>query len=195
MDYGYGLTVNTAPSAEPLTLAEAKAHLRVDETAEDTMIEALITAARQHIEGICNRTLITTIWNLTLDAFPGEILLPRPPAVSISSIKYDDVEGTETTLSSSAYRLDATKYQPKITPAYGYTWPSTRGQTGAVRVIYTAGYGAAGSAVPGPLRSAIKLLLGHLYEHRESVIVGSIAVQMPDSVAALVAPYRVATEY
>lgn len=185
--------LSSAPATEPVTTAELKSHLRVDSTDEDTLIASLGTAARQYVEEQTRRALVTQTWVLKLDEFPesdGEILLPRPPLVSVSSVTYVDTAGSTQTLSSSVYSVDTTDTPGRITLAYDQTWPTVRDQRNAITVTYVAGYGAA-SAVPDALKAAIKLLVGHWFTNREGVVTGTIATEIPMAVDALLAPYRV----
>lgn len=189
------LKLITAPATEPVTSSEAKSHLRVDTTADDTLIGTLITAARQHVENHLRRALITQTWELVMDAFPaGDVIrLPRPPLVSVTSIKYTDVAGNESTLSSAAYVVDTDSTKGRVVLKSGESWPSdTLAAANGVRVRYVAGYGSA-AAVPNPIRQAILLLIGTLYENRESVLVaqGVTVAQLPFGVEALLMPYRI----
>ena len=189
------LKLITAPATEPVSTSEAKSHLRVDTTADDTLIGTLITAARQHVENHLRRALITQTWELVMDAFPaGDVIrLPRPPLVSVTSIKYTDVAGSESTFSSAAYVVDTDSTKGRVVLKSGESWPSdTLAAANGVRVRYVAGYGAA-SAVPHPIRQAVLLLIGTLYENRESVLVaqGVTVAQLPFGVEALLMPYRI----
>lgn len=129
-----------AATAEPIHRTEAKEHLRVDGTDEDTLIDVLISTARQKVESYTRRVLVRQERELKLDGFPGVITLPRSPLRAVTSIKYLDTNGTETTLASTEYRVDADSECPRIVPAYGKTWPSTRGVINDVTVRYRAGY-------------------------------------------------------
>lgn len=149
---------------EPITLAEAKLHLRVDDTAEDALITALISAARETCEDRIEGTIPVTVWRLTLDAFPDAIKLPRGPVASVESVKYLDAAGVEQTLSPMDYVVDTVSSPGYIVPAFGKAWPETRDQINAVEVEYTAG-----SATPPPAVKAWMLLaVGDMYAHREA---------------------------
>lgn len=186
-----GLTLVTAPATEPLTTAEAKAHLRVDSSDEDTYIDALVKAARQHIEEDLGRALITQTWDYTLDAFPSDgsaIQIPRPPLVSVTSVSYVDTAGATQTVTASDYVVNTGKRKGEITLAYGAAWPATRQQANAVTIRFVAGYGAA-SAVPETIKTALRLTLGDFFDLRSGSIVGTIHATNP-AVAALLGPYR-----
>lgn len=188
------LKLVTAPAVEPIALADAKTHLRVDATAEDTLITSLIVAARQHAENVTQRGLITQAWDLQLDAWPNgdEIRIPLPPLQSITSVKYYDTAGTEYTMTASDYIVDTKSEPGRIVLAYGKSWPSTTLRPAAgVLVRFVAGYGAAAANVPDAIIAALKLHIGHLHEHREAVNVGNIVNELPLAYDALLWPYRV----
>lgn len=173
------LTLDTAPASEPLSLPEAKTHLRVDHSDEDSYINALILTARQEAERISWRQFINATYVLTLDRFPGgqqPIYVPRPPLSAVASILYDDENGTEQTLSGSNYRVDTASEPGRITPAFETVWPATRHQTGAVRVTYVAGFGSASSNVPSNAIHWIRLHVAHWYRNREAAVEGSMSV-------------------
>jgi uncharacterized phiE125 gp8 family phage protein len=136
---------------------------------EDDMITSWIKAARRDCENFQNRVYITQTWQLWLDAFPGQnyIKIPLPPLQSISSVKYYDVNDTEYTFASSNYYQDIVSEPGWIVLNSGSSWPSTTLRpANGVCVTFVAGYGAAAS-VPDEIISAIKLIVGDLYEHRE----------------------------
>jgi uncharacterized phiE125 gp8 family phage protein len=177
-------------TSEPLTTAEAKAHLRVTGSTDDTLIDALVKAARQMAENELPRSLITQTWEKTLDEFPDAIELPYPPIIVVTSVKYYDGAGTQQTLPSVAYALDAKSEPGWIVPAYGYDWPETREMANAVEVTYQAGYGANGGYVPPPIKQWILLMVGHLYENREASIPGVSITALP-FIGGLLDPFRV----
>lgn len=173
------------PSTEPITLGEAKAHLRVDLTDDDALITALIVAARQYAESETGRSLITQSWRLILDGFPGgrgpgtngsissllpgnAILLDQAPVQFISSIQYLDTGGAWQTLPESEWVAELQSAPARITPAFGKTWPAVLPQIGSVKVEFVAGYGDA-AAVPQGIKIWMLLRLGALYENREEV--------------------------
>jgi uncharacterized phiE125 gp8 family phage protein len=192
------LTRTVEPAEEPVTLAEAKAHLRVDDTTEDAYISALITAARVHAESHTERQFITATYQLRLDEFPRRcsdiVRLPRPLLIAVSAIAYTDEDGVAQTLDPSLYQVDAASLPGRVMPAYGAVWPTTQEILNAVTITFTAGYGAA-AAVPLPIKHAIKLLASHWFENREPVVVGTITSEVPMTVKALLGPYRVGTVY
>lgn len=186
------LKLITAPAAEPILLATAKAHLRVDHSNDDTLITALITAARQTAEARIGRALINQTWELILDAFPvAEIKLGLPPVSSITSVKYIDEAGVEQTLAAENYTLDGDTLPGWLLPAYGVEWPATRDVANALRIRFVAGYGADGTAVPAPIGQWMLIQIGTLYAQREALAPGQIAEIPRGFVDGLLDPYRV----
>jgi len=184
---------STIPAAEVITLTEAKAHLRVTASDDDTYITSLITAARNYAEQYTRRAIPTQTVTYTLDAFPAEIELPRNPVQSITSVQYVDDNGDPQTLSSSLYQTDLTgTVCATIKPAYDEDWPDTRAVYNAVTVTYEAGYGAAGDSpdtVPLSLKQAMLLVISSLYENRENEIVGATPAEVPFSAKCLLDGY------
>jgi uncharacterized phiE125 gp8 family phage protein len=157
----------------PVTLDEAKTHLRVVHTDDDIYITALLLAATKWAEDFQCRTYVSRTHTDYLDEWPSgtpSVIEPiYSPLVSTGiTIKYIDTDGVEQSLSSTYYRVDANSEPGRITEAYGYSWPDIRNVTNAINITYTAGYGKA-AAVPDDVKAAIKLIVGHLYEHREMV--------------------------
>ncbi len=134
----------TAPTAEPITLSEAKTHLRVDVTDDDTLITALITAARQYAETFQRRVYITQTWELILDAWPDgdKIEVPLPPLQSVASIKYYGTDNAEYTMPATDYFVDTKNSPGRIALAYGKAWPTlTLRPANGIVVRFVAGYG------------------------------------------------------
>ncbi len=179
-----------APTVYPVTLDEVLAHLRIDASPEEnTMLTTLITVASEFIEDYCDRALLTQTWTLKLDAFPCEIRPPRPQLIAVSSIVYVATDGTNTTMSAADYLVDSYGIAGRITPAYGLIWPSTRAQNNAVTVTYTAGYGAAATAVPAAIKQAALIIVADLYESRESMVTGQTVAHLP-VLDRLLGPHR-----
>jgi uncharacterized phiE125 gp8 family phage protein len=189
------LALATAPVEEPLALEDAKHHLRVTWDDENERIEALIQAAREHIDGRdgwVGRALITQTWDYTLREFPVEdcIRLQLPPVQSIVSVKYRDVAGNLVTFGSTNYTLSSDHdWQPEVRLAYGASWPATRDDLDAVVIQTVNGYGLTAETVPQPIRQALLLLIGHFYQNREPVNIGNITTPLPYAVEALLQPY------
>jgi uncharacterized phiE125 gp8 family phage protein len=178
--------ITTAPATEPVTVAEAKAQSRIDASAEDTLIERYISAARIQCENISARSYVTRTYTAYLDCWPGWVFtLPFPPLAAITSIKYyDDVGGAAATVSSADYIVDINSEPGRVALVSGASWPSVSLRPiNGVEIIYTAGYGAA-AAVPAIYKQAIVLVAAHYYENRESVVVqqGVGMIQVPQAV-------------
>lgn len=198
------LTPITPPPVYPVTLAQAKAQLRLDHTDEDELIETLIAAATKAIDGrdgTLGRALVTQTWEMTKTGFYGEddmrITIPLPPLQDIVSIKYIDLQGIEQTLATDAYQL--LDGEPSvIVPAYSTTWPPTRMQPDTVKIRFTAGYEPGEGSptdyaenVPDGIQHAILLTVAHWYENRVPINIGNIVNAIPMTVGYLLAPYKV----
>ncbi|SNX59730.1 phage conserved hypothetical protein, phiE125 gp8 family [Nitrosomonas ureae] len=180
----------TAPATEPLTLAQAKAHLRWTSSAEDELIQSLIKAARNLCEEETGRALLPQTWELSLDCFMSEMRLHRVPVASITSVKFTDWEGAEQTLASTEYVLDnASNSIARVVIAPNKSWPQLYNGINNVRVRYVAGYANA-DAVPEALKQWMKLQISHWFRNRESVNVGNIVSKM-DFVDNLLNAYRI----
>lgn len=158
--------VITAVATEPVTLAEAKLHLRVDATDEDTLITTMITVAREFAEHYTGRALAPQTLEMALDKFPKDrIDLDMPPVTSVTSVKYTDTAGVEQTVLATDYSLSTYGESRQISLADSKTWPSTQDIADAVRIRYVTGY----TTAPKAVKSAMLLLIGHLYENRQAV--------------------------
>lgn len=189
------LKLSSPPADEPITLAEAKLQCSIDSGDWDSLLSDLIVQARQHVEEILGRSLITQTWVQKFDVFPcGRecIYLARPPVQSVSSITYYDSAGTLQTWSGSSYLLDKDSEPARIQPAPGGYWPSTQDRQNAAAVTFVAGYGDDETTVPGPIRRAMLLLISHWFENREATIAGTIIAEIPQGVDRLLRPWRVA---
>lgn len=215
------LTRVTAPAVNPVTDAEIWDHLRVTLTGspavpvDQSHIDALILAAVGCLDGRdgwLGRALVTQTWDYKMDRFPScrwgnppysgftsaaGFRLPLPPLQSVTYINYIDTSGDEQTLSDSLYTVDASSEPARIIPAYGQVWPSTRDQIDAVTVRFVAGYDDGSSpqdsqgSVPGPIKSAIKLLVNELYQQRGESVIGASVERAPIAIQNLIAPYRI----
>jgi uncharacterized phiE125 gp8 family phage protein len=193
------LRVATQPAVEPVTLAEAKSHLRVDTSTDDAYVGTLITAAREWTEAYLNRSLIHRQYVMTLESFPvsdDEVSLPMPPMATAGtttavSLTYTLQSGATATLSTATYRVSRYSTPGEIQTIYGGTWPANQIEDeNAVSVTWWAGYGATGSSVPASIRHAILMLVGYWYENRSTVLVGSISKPLEFAVESLLSSQK-----
>lgn len=175
-----------APTLYPLTLAEAKAHLRVDHDDEDTLIQALIVSATEYVDGpngFLGRALIDQTWDLVLDKFPtNEVKIPMPPLIEVVQVAYDDPDGNPQIFDPGSYTVDDASEPGWILP--DGNWPNTFNGINSVRVRFRAGYVDTSESpplgeVPGDIKAALLLTIGSLYANRELVVVGQSAVELP----------------
>ena len=185
------LSLITAPASEPITLSEAKSHLRIDDTREDTYVTTLIGTARHIAETYTRRAFITQTWAMFLKDSPAEssIELPRAPLLSVDHVKAHNDDGTETLLSTSNYHVTAyagtTPDNGLVTLKNGNSWPEGDRTRDKIEIQYIAGYGDA-SSVPTSIKNAILMLIGHLYENRGDCDTAS----MPVTIKHILMPFR-----
>lgn len=216
----FGLRRTAPPTQEPVTLDVAKTNARIDASDEDDLLQGFITTAREDVEDYVLRALAPQEWTLTLDGFPPhhrrfhripyvgrweweqanrqyqhrEILLPRPPLISITSITYLDTTGTEQTLDPSMYWIDANSEPARLTPAFGQCWPEAAHMPGSVKIVYQAGY----ETPPQKYIQAILLTFTSLFENRDNEVrtMSRSAVEAPTPVEKLIGKDRItATVY
>ncbi len=175
------LQLNTPPAQEPVTLAEAKAWLRVESGGdEDELIAALIAAARARAEWHTGRAFVTQAWTLWLDRAGPCIEIPLPPLQAVTAVTLYGADDAPTVLDSGDYAVDLPGSRLLLKQM-----PLNLRAINAVAIAFTAGYGAA-SAVPAPIAQAILQIVAALYEHR-----GADTAPTPDNALALLAPYRI----
>jgi uncharacterized phiE125 gp8 family phage protein len=189
------ISVSTKASHYPITLEEAKEHLRVTDTNSDSYIQGLIAMVAEQVEAQTGRTLITTQYTWKLDGFPCEYMMyvPKPPLQSISSITYIDTDGSTDTWGSTYYSVDNTSIPARLYPAYQETWPITLNVPNAVTITYVAGSSYLGG-VPEGLKHAMKFLIAHYWSNRqESVTAAALvtSVNTPKASDWLLAKYQV----
>jgi uncharacterized phiE125 gp8 family phage protein len=177
-----GLKQTVAPTGEPVSTADAKTHLRYDSSDSDAYIDTLVATARGLVEAQTGRQLIKATFEQRMDAFPNStdaIFLAVAPLNAFTQLDYTDGDGASQTWAASKYDVDTgSDHQPgRIKPAYGEVWPGTRKEINAVTLTYDAGYANA-AAVPVDLVHAVKLLVGHWWANRESVVLEQGMVQL-----------------
>jgi uncharacterized phiE125 gp8 family phage protein len=205
----------TEPQELPLSLAEAKAFLRIDEdlTAADALVMALLRSAVSHMERWTGRALVTQTWRLTLDRWPEQssilsqdwegwrqgadlvtrrdfIEIPKPPLQSITTFQVFDTTDAAAAVATTVYFVDTESEPGRVGSRFGQTWPSTtlRPHNG-IQITFVAGYGDTWNEVPDAFLQATRLLLAHSYENR-AVCDEASAVAIPASAQALLRPYR-----
>lgn len=188
-----GINTSVAPAVEPVLAVDVRNELSLTDTSDDTWIATIAQACREAIEKYLGRTFITTTYEVYFDKFPSCIELIRPPVQSITSIVYNDADGDEQTLDSSKYRLDSVSVLPRVTPAYGETWPDTRIETNAVKVTYKAGYGDASGSVPMAIKKVIAMMAADAYEHREAQ--SELTLKINSTYQLLLSSYKIDEVY
>ena len=192
------LSLVTAPTQEPVTITEAKSWARIPYDDDDELVEGMLLAAREHVEQILGRALLTQTWDYFLDTFPfgglaplrytygspyavavprlnasypsGEMSVPRPKLQSVTWLNYVDGDTMQlVTLDPSQYTVDPYRVPARIVPAYGLVWPAALSVPNTINLRFVAGYGDTPEMVPNRIRQAIKVLVATMYEQRESV--------------------------
>jgi uncharacterized phiE125 gp8 family phage protein len=179
---------SSSPVVEPVSLADAKSHCRVDIETDDALIAGYITSARELCEDYLDRSLVTQQYVMRLDQFPPEIEIPRPPMASAGTATAVTVTytlndtGATATLAASQYRVDRDSTPGAIRNVYGGTWPSNRDDQNSISVTWWAGYGNPGS-VPQRVKNAILMTVLALYENRGDAQLPPGAKALLDSVS------------
>lgn len=179
------LVVKTAATGLAVSVVEAKAHLRVDTADDDTYIETLINVAADQYETDTGRTFYRRTYYQYEDAFPagGDIVLQAPPLISATAVTYYSPSGATSTVSSSVYGVVTSCEPGRLVLESTKSWPNGTLRTyEGVRVEYTAGYGTATQAateIPDSAKQGILLLVGEMYEERETAITGTIRTKTP----------------
>lgn len=180
--------LKTAPVEEPVTLAEMRAALGINDSTDthrDAVITARISAARLWAEEHTRRSFVTQTWELYADCFEDYFDL-KSKLQSVTSVSYYDTDGVLQTLAADQYLVDTVN--SRLYPAYGVSWPSTRDQVNAVIIEHVSGYGAA-SYVPQGIKESIMFIVGH-WENYQSSIEGAVRIStIPYAVTQLLQPY------
>ena len=205
--YGY-TTIVTEPAAEPLTTEEVRNHLRIDTYDDNTYLASLIIAARRYIENKTNRALVDRTIDWYFDCFPvgyryqSPIELPYPPLVSVTHVKYIDVNSVLQTWGSSYYTVDTVSTMGRIYPNYGQWYPTgVQDIPNAVVIRFVAGYTITTDSpqdspmdlaanIPQELKHAMLLFIGHYYNNREEVTADNL-LKIPMGIKSLINDYIV----
>lgn len=166
----FTLKRTVAPTVTPVTVADAKTHLRIDDSDSDSYISELIEVAAEAVTEMAGKALITQTWQIKTGQVVGraKLYLPFAPVQSITSIAYFDADDASQSADTADYALKGDDDRAWIEPVGMGQWPSMYDRTDALTVTYVAGYGASPSNVPANLRQAVKMLVGHWYENREA---------------------------
>lgn len=213
----------TPPGVEPVALSDVKLHARIDTAVDDSLVTTLITAARIWAENYTGRAIINQTWQMAMDIWPAAneewwdgvrdgpvsglerttfVSLPRPPLVNVTSVQYFDNTDTPTTWPSSNYFVDTVRQPGRLALRLGAVWPVPSRLTNGIVITYVAGYGSDGTSVPEPIKTAIRQLVTHWYEHRGEATIGAgsrntsavfNSINVPMVIQALLDPYRVRT--
>jgi uncharacterized phiE125 gp8 family phage protein len=179
--------VTTAPAKEVWTLSEVKNYLKVDTSADDTLITTLLQSAREVAERYLNQALITQTITEKLDRLNSPVLyLSVSPVIAVSSLQYADSQNTTQTYNSSNYIVDTFEKPARLSVAYGKTWPTLYGNINDVTITYTAGYNTEPSGVPMQIRQAVLMMVADGYDNREDYI-----KKLPTASEYLLDQYRV----
>lgn len=193
------IVIVTPPAGYPVTLAEAKSHLRVTDTSHDERITAYIAAATKQVENMAEMLLAEQTVRLEIDGFPdGAIEIPIAPVQSITSVKYDDADNAETTLvANTDYFVALGGRYPKISPVS--EWPTAYdGKPASVRVVMVVGYDPGSSSptlygdnVPADLKHAILIKVKELFDVGGETIISTNTVSpSANTMEILTQPYR-----
>ncbi|MFQ5347365.1 MAG: head-tail connector protein [Rhodothalassiaceae bacterium] len=180
------LAPRAAPAVEPLSLAEVRAHLRLEGTDEDALLAGLLAAARATVERYLRRALIEQQWQLVLDQWPeGAVRLPRPPLMQVDAVRVLDSSGTATVVPAADYEVETRAEPGFLFPRMPGALPAPGRRMGGIEIDFTAGYGSDWNQVPAPVRHALLVMVSDLYETR-----GAAPPAIAGAVRSLLDPYR-----
>jgi uncharacterized phiE125 gp8 family phage protein len=182
----------SGPAIEPISLAEAKEFLRVEHAADDDVIAALIAGARVHVEAQTRRALITQSWRLVRDRWPddGRIAVLPVPLRALAAARVYKLDGTTQALDTAGFVADLAAAPAVLAFASG-AMPAPGRALAGIELDIEVGYGDTAAEVPEDLRQAIRVLVAHWCENRGVIAAEGGAALLPQSAAALIAPYRV----
>ncbi len=179
------ITIVTPPASEPVSLAETKLFLRIDQAVEDALLNTLIVAAREAVEAGCGRALIKRRVRESLDIWRrdavGGAVLGLGPVSSIVTVRLLAANGSQSVIDAGRYRIEGSRDRPRLVFEAGV--PATLRSAGGIEIEYDAGYAEAAADLPVALRLAVLHVIAALYEARLG------EAQMPDAARALMRPF------
>lgn len=174
----------TLPKSKPVTIEQAKAHARIDEDDDQTLVEDLIATATRLAENYTRRAIMQQTWKMFLDAWPacGYVELPKAPLIGVTHIKTYDDSDVATTFDSVAYYVDTATKPGRITLRSTGSWPTAARVANGIEIQFVCGYGVLHdpALVPDDIKRGILSLIAWLYEHR-----GDADQEPPESAYAL----------
>lgn len=178
------------PAEEPVSLAEAKAFLRLDDNTEDALVTTLVAASRLHVEGTTARALVAQTWRLVTDCWPVDraVRLPVAPLLSLTAVTAYDEAGDAHALDLAQFEADAATPRLLLPPELE-SMPVLRERQG-IEIDYVAGYGATAADVPADLKQAVLVLVAYWFEHRDLAVLSGPNSVAPSGFERLVAGYR-----
>jgi uncharacterized phiE125 gp8 family phage protein len=178
------------PAETPVTLAECKAHMRVDFSDDDAYITALLNAAVSYLDGqgVLGKAMVTQKWRQYVGQSPSIVSLSVLPVQSVTEVGYYDASGVEQTATLSDFDVFGNGQATTVQPKSGASWPVAQDRSDAIWIEYEAGYGDAADA-PDALKQAIKMIVAYWYENREAVSAQSMK-EVPIGITALINTQR-----
>jgi len=160
-----------APATLPITLDEVKAQLRITHDAENTLLNGLIAAAVDYVDGqgLLGRAMITQTWAQYVSQSPGWVRLEMGPFIALVSVEYYDDAGVLQTATVGDFEAWLQDDFVICKPKENREWPTADTRQDAIKITYTAGFGTAAD-VPASLKHALLLLVSHWYQNREASI-------------------------
>jgi uncharacterized phiE125 gp8 family phage protein len=178
----------TPPAAEPVSLGDAKAHLRIAHSDDDALVGTLIATARRIVEARSGLALMAQTWTCFRDAWPedGVLTIPLAPLIAVDELAVYGEDDAKAVIDPAHYFADLASRPPRILLRGSRVWQPPGRALNGIAVTVAAGFGAAAAAVPEPLRHAVLVLVAHWYEHRGN----AAPPPVPLTVEALIRPYR-----